>query len=152
MSMCTTAEFTIDRRFAASPARVFTAFADIDAKRRWFGVSAGAWTPGVREMDFRVGGRERLSGTWPDGTASDFQATYHDIVPNERIVYVSDMYHGRDAKLSVSLVTIALTPDRGGTRMVLTEQGVFFDDPDGNRSRETGTKSLMDALEKSLGA
>ena len=53
------ASFTIERRFTQAPARVFAAWADPEAKVKWFAGTAGKWKPLVREMDFRVGGRER---------------------------------------------------------------------------------------------
>ena len=145
----THATFTIERHFAAPPARVFRAFADPEAKRRWFGGEADRWTPELREMDFRAGGAERARGRWHTGVVSDFRAVYHDIIADDRIVYVYDMYVN-DRKLSVSLATIQLHRDGAGTRMVLTEQGVFFDGLDAASSREAGTKFLMDALERSL--
>lgn len=143
------ATFSIERRLAATPARVFRAFADAEAKARWFQGPKGTWMQEIREMDFRIGGTERVRGALPAGGSTDFRAVYHDIVPDRRIVYVYDMYHN-EKKLSVSLATIQLHPDGTGTRMVLTEQGVFFDEPQGNASREQGTKQLMDALARSL--
>jgi uncharacterized protein YndB with AHSA1/START domain len=143
------ATFTLERHVAAAPARVFHAFADVAAKQRWFGDNLDGWTQQVREMDFRVGGRERVAGTWKNGETTDFQAVYHDIVPNERIVYVYDMYH-RGAKLSVSLATIEMQPDGDGTRLLITEQGAHFDGPAGAASREHGTNILIDAVVRTI--
>jgi uncharacterized protein YndB with AHSA1/START domain len=81
---------------------------------------------------------------------TDFQATYHDIVPEQRIVYSYTM-HVDDRKLSVSLATIEFQPAGKGTKLVLTEQGAFLDGYDDAGSRERGTAGLMDALAKSLG-
>jgi uncharacterized protein YndB with AHSA1/START domain len=143
------ATFVIERTYAAAPARVFAAFADPAAKARWFEGPAG-WKLEIREVDFRVGGKERVRGVFPDGLASDFQCTYHDIVPDQRIVYAYDMYHG-EKKLSVSLATIEVEPAGGGTRLTVTEQGVFLDGYDGADSREEGTRGLLDRLESRLG-
>ena len=55
------ATFTVERRYAAAPARVFAAFADPVAKARWFS-GPDEWDKGPREFDFRVGGHERNSG------------------------------------------------------------------------------------------
>ena len=93
--------------------------------------------------------RSRLEGKRPDGTLSKFHARYHEIVPNERIVYVYDMYSG-DIQTSVSLVTISLQPCETGTDLLITEQGVFLDGHDDPRSREHGTNVLIDQLERSL--
>jgi uncharacterized protein YndB with AHSA1/START domain len=56
------ATIVIERRYPASPERTFAAWADVEAKARWFGASEGEL-----ELDFRVGGGERHRGTLPDG-------------------------------------------------------------------------------------
>ena len=143
------ASFAIERSFAQPPARVFAAWADAEAKAKWFAGTAGKWKPLVREMDFRVGGRERLKGRWDSGMVSDFDARYHDIVPNRRIVYSYAM-HIDERRISVSLATIEFEPEGAGTRLKLTEQGAFLDGYDDAGSRERGTASLLDNLAKAL--
>jgi uncharacterized protein YndB with AHSA1/START domain len=140
--------FVIQRRFDASPARVFNAFADPKAKARWFS-GPPEWEPNISEMDFRVGGRETSRGGPPGGPVHSFDATYQDIIPNERIVYSYDMHMG-DTRISVSLTTIELAPDGAGTHLKFTEQGAFLDAFDNPAVREEGTKGLIDALEASL--
>ena len=127
---------------------VFAAFADPAVKARWFSGPAD-WKEEIREHDFRVGGRERLRGTFPGGKAHDFESRYQDIVPNERIVYTYDMHIGED-RISVSLATIEFKPAGSGTRLVVTEQGVFLDGHDLPAQREQGTRALLDRLEASL--
>jgi len=139
--------FTIDRTFEAPPNRVFQAFADPVAKKLWFG-GPEEWN-GRGEMDFRVGGKEWDEGDIPDGPRTRFDATYYDIVDNERIVYCYEMYLD-DKRISVSVSTIELTPAGSGTRFVLTEHGAYLDGHDFPAQREHGTRELMDALEKSL--
>ena len=100
-------------------------------------------------MDFRLGGRELNRGGPPGGTVHTFDARYHDIVEDERIVYSYELYLD-DQRMSVSLATIELTPHDGGTRMVFTEQGVFLDGVDDPANREHGTNLLVDALGTAL--
>jgi uncharacterized protein YndB with AHSA1/START domain len=145
--------FTIVRELPHAPERVFAAWSEPEAKAAWFSGPTGQWTPLEREMDFRVGGRERAKGKWKSGVVTDFQAHYLDIVPLRRIVYSYNM-HVDEKKISVSLATIQLEPapvgGKAGTKMTLTEQGAFLDGYDDAGSRARGTASLMDALEKSL--
>jgi len=64
------ASFVIERSYDASPAQVFKAWADPAAKAHWF-VGPAEWKATLRQLDFRVGGRERLSGVHPGGRTSD---------------------------------------------------------------------------------
>jgi uncharacterized protein YndB with AHSA1/START domain len=142
------ATFVIERNFKAPPARVFNAFADRAAKASWF-AGPGGWEKKRHEFDFRVGGRERLSGGPKGGTVQSFDALYQDIVPNERIIYTYDM-HLDETRISVSLATVEFKPAGAGTLLMITEQGAFLDGYDDAGSREQGTRWLLDKLEASL--
>jgi uncharacterized protein YndB with AHSA1/START domain len=135
--------FVVDRSYDASPARVFAAWADPETKARWFGGSDEA--NGEYELDFRVGGREISRGGAPDGEFYTYDARYHDIVPDERIVYAYEM-HRDETRISVSLATVQLEAEGAGTRLTYTEQGAFLDGEDKPEYREQGTGSLLDAL------
>ena len=141
--------FTINRVFEAAPARVFRAWADPAIKARWFGGIEG-WQMLERSIDFRVGGKERLSGRKGSGVVSTFDAIYHDIVPEQRIIYCYDMRLD-DVHISVSLATITLAPTGSGTRLVFAEQAVFLDGYDDSGSREHGTRILLERLGGALG-
>lgn len=140
--------FTIKRVYDAPVAMVFKAWADKEAKARWF-VPPVPVTDVVREQDFRAGGRDRYKATWPDHFTTDFQCEYRDIVANERIVYVYDMYI--DAKkISVSLATVLFEASDKGTKLTVTEHGVFLNGYVDGGSRERGTNDLLDQLGKAL--
>ena len=140
--------FTIERRYPASPARVFASFADQGRKAKWFGCVEG-WVVGEHTLDFRVGGREVWRGCPPGGAEHRNDTVYQDIVPNERIVWSYTMRLG-DAPISVSLSTVELRPDGSGTQMIFTEQGVYLDGHDGTGERKRGTEELLNNLEKYL--
>lgn len=141
--------FTISRLLKASPERVWAAWATPEGRAAWFVAPSGDWEQVERAFDFCVGGRDVLIGKWKSGQVTHFDSVYRDIVPHQRIVYVYDM-RLNDKKISVSVATIEIRPEDGGTRMVVTEQGVFLDGYEDNGSREKGTALLMDMLEKSL--
>ncbi len=143
------ATFTVERTYAAERERVFKAWADPKAKARWFSPPKG-FSHTELESDFRVGGRENISSTPPGGQPHVFDATYWDIVPNERIVYAYEM-HLNGVKISVSLATIEFKAAGKGTRLLLSETGAFLDGYDDSGSRERGTKGLLDQLDKALG-
>jgi uncharacterized protein YndB with AHSA1/START domain len=140
----THATFAIDRTYAASPARVFNAFADPTIKSRWFG-DPDEMPSSEYSLDFRVGGREFNSGGPPGGPTYTFEAHYQDIVPNERIVTTYEMHMG-DARISVSLATVEFKPEGAGTHLTYTEQGAFLDGHDTPAAREQGTRELLEAL------
>jgi len=140
--------FVIERRLASSPARVFAAFADQKKKARWFGCVDG-WEVAEHTLDFRVGGREVWRGGPPGDTPHRNDTYYHDIVPDERIVWSYAMQVG-GRRISISLATLELSPDGTGTQMRFIEQGVYLDGHDGFAERERGTKDLLDNLERAL--
>lgn len=136
--------FTLERTFDAPADRVFAALADPEKKARWF-VGPPMCKETERTLDFRVGGRERYAADWASGMTTCFDATYLDIVPNERIIYAYEM-HANGKKTSVSLTTFEIVAKGGKTKLVLTEQGAYFDDEKAHAGREQGTNGLMDQL------
>jgi uncharacterized protein YndB with AHSA1/START domain len=144
----THAIFTVERTYPVPPARVFKAFSSEKEKARWFSGSS-EWEQLMHDFDFRPGGIERLKGRWPNGTISYFDCRYQDIVPDERIVYAYNMeIDGR--LISVSLATIEFKRSGAGTRLVLTEQGVYLDGYEDGGGREHGTNYLIDKMGATL--
>jgi uncharacterized protein YndB with AHSA1/START domain len=146
--------FALERSFAKSPERVFAAFSDESLKRRWF---ADGEHHEIEEfhMDFKLGGAERLryrfnEGTPFAGTVLVHQGSFVDIVPDHRIVSASSMAFG-DTPISASLVTFEfLSGSGGGTDLVCTHQGAFFEGSDGPQIREQGWQKLLDRLQTAL--
>jgi uncharacterized protein YndB with AHSA1/START domain len=144
------ATFHLERTFDAPVHRVWRALTEQAAKQKWFaGPPGGSWETLERYMDVRPGGRERLKGRWEGGVVSTFDATYYDVIPNERLVYAYEMLMD-DRKISVSLATMQLEADGDRSRLKVTEQGAFLDGYDDSGSREQGTGFLLDALGASL--
>jgi uncharacterized protein YndB with AHSA1/START domain len=140
--------FVIERNYDSAPAQVFAAWATPQAKGKWF-VGPDAWEKSDHELDFRVGGRERVSGGPPGGPVHVYNAVYQDIAPNRRIILSYDM-HLDALRISVSLATVEFLPEGAGTRMTFTEQGAFLDGYDNAGQREQGTRDLLDKLGEAL--
>lgn len=148
--------FTIERRYDASPERVFRAWSDPAAFRRWF-AEGESWTIHEWTHDFRVGGRfggrfrfgDETNATWFNETE------YLDIVPDQRIVISYVM--GRESlagpiRNSASLATTELVADGSGTRLIYTEQGAFLESADDIAERERGCTEMLGALGRELEA
>jgi uncharacterized protein YndB with AHSA1/START domain len=134
------ATFTLERSYPASPARVFAAWSDPEAKARWMS------GPGAEhELDFRVGGTETIRGRHGDGPRLTFQTHYDDIVPEQRIVYTSTMTADKTLT-TVSITTVEFLADGEGTRLVLAQQGTYLDGHEEPSWREQGTSDQLDAL------
>jgi uncharacterized protein YndB with AHSA1/START domain len=136
--------FVIERLYPVPQSRVFAAWANAEAKARWFGCH-DEWQSSGHELDFRVGGRERLRTKAPDGIVHAYDAVYHDIVKDERIVYAYAM-DLNERRISVSLATVELAPAAGATRLTFTEQAAFLDEYDEPEDRERGTRALLENL------
>lgn len=143
------ASFSLNRTIPAAPAQVFQAFADPDLKRRWF---AEGDQHDVEEFsaDLREGSTERLRYRFREGTPFAGSSIANtdvvlNIVPDERIIWASRMAFG-DADISAALVTAELVPAGGGTELVLTFQGAFFEGADGPEIREQGWNVMLDRL------
>ncbi|MGV8928989.1 MAG: SRPBCC domain-containing protein [Brevundimonas sp.] len=148
--------FTVERRYDASPKRVFQAYSDPVAFRRWFAEAPGAtiyeWT-----HDFRVGGqgggRYRFGGQESEVGFND--SLFLDIVENHRIIlsYVMGREIGDERRRdSASLATIELVSEGGGTRLTYTEQGAYFGE-DGAAHiplREGGCAAMFENLAREL--
>jgi len=145
--------FIIERSYPNTPEEVFTAFADPAKKRRWF---AEGPNKSVAEFasDFRVGGQESARYSYQEGTPFTgipfaYDASYQNIVPNQRIVSAHTMTIGGNC-ISASLMMFEFVPTGRGTDLVCSFQGYFFEGSDGAQIREMGWRKLLVRLAEEL--
>ena len=141
----------LERRYKASRARVFAAWAEPKARAKWD--VPGRWVIAQQTFDFREGGRE-VKRFGPKGDPRLVADTlYLDIVPQRRIVFSYSMTN-RGTLISVSLTTVELSaaPSSGekDTHLLLTEQVVFLDGNDNAANREEGLASMLDKIGETL--
>lgn len=141
--------FTLVRTYPHAPAKVFAAFATEEGKRRWFSGPSPDWDLVERQFDFSVGGIETIEANWKSGRNSRMDAIYHDIVPDRRIVYSYRMTIN-GTPISVSMTSVELAAEGAGTRLTLTEHGIYLDGYEDKGSREHGVGWQMDKLGETL--
>ena len=150
--------FVIERTYPASVSRVFAAFTTREAKDAWGDTGdldpseSNTDSGASEEFDFRVGGHERFD-VGMQGVSFRYDATYYDIVPEQRIIYSYEMY-ADGVRSSVSVATIAFVPVDGGTALTWTEQGAYLNGVDGAEApqlRRGGTSEMLDGLATYLG-
>src|SRR5579859_3584176 len=140
--------FVVERSYPQSPDRVYAAFAQPARKRRWY--AEGDHEIQEYEMEFRVGGNERLRYSFKPGhpiAGSEIsnELNYQDIVPEKRIVQTAKMsLNGKPIQIAV--ITFEFLSSGNGTSLVLTSQGTFIEWPDGAKMVEQGWRSLLERV------
>jgi uncharacterized protein YndB with AHSA1/START domain len=106
-----TGSFTVERSFDPPPELVYAAYADATVRRRWFRIP-GSPADARHELDFRVGGGERSSGSFaPLGRAEfiEYRSVFLDITAGARIVFGYTLALD-GVRRWASLVTVELSP------------------------------------------
>jgi len=139
----------LERRFAASPARVFNAWSDPVARDRW-DVPGDDWVVAESQHDFQVGGREYSYFGPPGAPRYRGDGTYLRIVPDSLIVMAGTMSADR-IPMTASLSTVEFVADGTATLMRYTEQSAFMGDETA-AMRIEGWTEIFDRLAKELKA
>jgi len=140
------ATIVMERTYSASPARVFAAWADVEARKRW---SAPADNIRIEyeEADFREGGRDLSRCIEPGNEDYVAAVTYIDIKRDQRIAFVEDIAHGKK-RVSAALISMELTPQGAATRLLLTMQIASFDEAGMEQGYQFGWNAALDNLAK----
>jgi uncharacterized protein YndB with AHSA1/START domain len=121
----------LERRYPVAPEKVWRAWTDPEALKRWWGPDAKDRVA-LAELDVRVGGRYRIVFGGPQGTDHEVQGVYREVVPNRRLVFT--WIWPRTTPERESVVTITFKALAGGTELDFRHEQ-FFDDAarDGHR-------------------
>ena len=115
---------SLARRYPVAPEKVWRAWTDPKALKRWFGPGPGE-PVSVAELDLRVGGRFRIVFGGADGNANECAGVYKEVVPNRRLVFT--WHWPRTTPERVSVVSLTFTKVDGGTELTLRHEQ-FFDE------------------------
>lgn len=77
---------TLTRRYPVAPEKVWRAWTEPEAVKRWFGPGPGE-PVSAAELDVRVGGRFRIVFGGADGKAHECAGVYREVVPNRKLVF-----------------------------------------------------------------
>ncbi|MGH8457279.1 MAG: SRPBCC family protein [Stenotrophobium sp.] len=112
------ATLTLTRQYPHPREKVFRAWTDAQALKRWFLPSAEHRVV-LAEADARVGGRYRIVVQGPDGEQHGVSGVYREIAEPARLVFT---WTFQSKPAAESLVTIELREHARGTELVLTHE------------------------------
>jgi len=136
----------LTRTFAAPRERVFAAWTDPEALKRWWDTPMFACV--AAEADPRAGGSYRVSFRVKEsGAVVTVAGTYREVTPPERLVYTW-RWEEWEAETPDTLVTVEFREAGGGTELLLTHER--FPDKETCDHHGEGWKITLDSLETGL--
>lgn len=140
------ATIVMERTYNTAPTRVFAAWSDVEARKRWSAPAEGIRIE-YQEADFREGGRDLSRCIEPGKEDYIAAVTYIDIKRDQRIAFVEDILHGKK-RVSAALISVELTPQGAATRLLLTMQIASFDEAGMEAGYQFGWNAALDNLAK----
>ena len=109
------------RVIKAPPERVYRAFLNADAMRKW--LPPDGFKGHVSHMDAKVGGTFKMSFTsYASGSNHSFGGEYKELIPNEKLRY-TDVFDDPNL-LGEMMVTVLLKPVSCGAEINITQSGI----------------------------
>ena len=136
--------FTLRRRYGAPPGRVFAAWADAEARRRWGAPFEGV-TLEFEAADFSVGGEDVVVCVADGAPVARVRTRYLNIVSERRIV-LTEVVESDGRTDGVSLVSVEMAPEPDGTALILTVQTAALDGSGLEGGVREGWARALDAL------
>jgi uncharacterized protein YndB with AHSA1/START domain len=135
----------LQRRFRASPERIFRAWTQPVALREWWCPSG--WIAGEIEIDLRIGGNYRIAMSRAGAAGSEVSVNgqFLEVKPPERLVYTW-RWEGAFAEMPETLVTLELSGSDSETLLTLRHDN--FVDLDARQQHRSGWMSACDRLDR----
>jgi uncharacterized protein YndB with AHSA1/START domain len=121
----------LERHYAVPPAKVYRAWTQPEAIKRWWG-PAGHATVSLAELDVRVGGRFRIV-FGPGGTENEVRGVYKEVVANRKLVFTWTWPNSTPER--ESLVTLRFLAANGGTTLDFRHEQLFDETVRDNHTR-----------------
>ena len=138
---------TLRRHYPVAPEKVWRAWTDPEAVKRWWGPGPGE-PVSLAELDVRVGGRFRIVFGGPDGKMHECAGVYKEVVPNRKLVFTWSWPNSTPERLSVVTITFKAVSD--GTELLFQHEQLFDEKVRDDHKR--GWSSSLDKLERFLAA
>ena len=133
----------LQRHYPVAPEKVWRAWTDPEAVRRWWGPMPGE-PVSAAELDVRVGGRFRIVFGGAQGTDHECAGVYREVVPNRKLVFTWHWPNSTPERVSVVTITFKAVAD--GTQLTFNH-AQFFDEAarDGHKRGWTGSLDKLAA-------
>jgi uncharacterized protein YndB with AHSA1/START domain len=137
----------LQRRFRASPERIFRAWTQPAALREWW--CPPGWTADEIEIDLRIGGTYRIAMARAGsvGAGVSVGGRFLEVRPPERLVYTW-RWEGAFAEMPETLVTLELRGSSNETLLTLRHDG--FSESGWRQQHRSGWMSACDRLDQAV--
>ena len=135
-------ELRMTRVFDAPRHLVFEAWSKAEHVAQWF-TPAPLTTPSC-EVDLRTGGVFRVVMRMPNGVELPMNATFAEVVPNERIVFTATIHGGVDIHTTVTL------EDSDAGKTTLRVHQTYSHESEATRGAPAGWTQTLDQLAEVL--
>jgi len=139
--LATKPSLALNRHYPVAPEKVWRAWTDAEAVKRWWGPGPGE-PVSLAELDVRVGGRFRIVFGGPDGKMHECAGVYQEVVPNRRLVFTWHWPNSTPERVSV--VTILFQAAGKGTELVFKHEQLF--DEKARDDHKRGWSASLDKL------
>jgi uncharacterized protein YndB with AHSA1/START domain len=143
--LATKPSLTLNRNYPVAPEKVWQAWTDAQALKKWWGPGPGE-PVSLAQLDVRVGGRFRIVFGGPDGKAHECAGVYKEVVPNRKLVFTWTWPNTTPER--ESLVTIVFKSVQDGTEVLFKHEQLFDEKVRDDHKR--GWSGLLDNLERYL--
>jgi len=134
----------VRRTFSAPPEKVFRAWTEPEALKKWCAPSEEYSTPSA-EVDLKVGGKYRIVMQAPNGNQHIAAGTYRKISPPRKLVFT---WFWEDGDMPETLVTLEFHDRGGATELVLTHE--MFPNLEQRNHHEQGWIGCLGRLGKAV--
>jgi uncharacterized protein YndB with AHSA1/START domain len=139
--LATKPSLALQRHYPVAPEKVWRAWTDAEAVKRWWGPGPGE-PVSLAELDVRVGGRFRIVFGGPDGKMHECAGVYKEVVPNRKLVFTWHWPNSTPERVSV--VTIVFKDLNGKTELLFTHEQLF--DEKARDDHKRGWSASLDKL------